>query len=73
MFRVVKPEKIIEKRGERSRQEIVDAAGGKLTNQALYAYEKGLSKPSPKVLPYLLKGLNTTFDEISEPVELALS
>lgn len=73
MFREIKPEKIIQKRGKRSRQDVVEAAGGKLTSQALYTYEKGLSRPSPKVLPYLLKGLNTTFDEISEPVELAVS
>lgn len=73
MFREIDPNKLLKKRGTRSRREVAAAAGFKVTEQDIYCYEKGLHKPSTKKLPYLLKGLDTTFEEVSEPVELSLA
>jgi hypothetical protein len=69
MYREISPAKIIAKRGQRSRSEVVKDID-KLTEQDLYGYEKGLWKPSKDKLPFLLKALEATYDEISEPVEL---
>lgn len=73
MFRVIKPEKILEKRGSRTRKAIAELVDNKLTEMDLYGYEKGKWSPSQEKLKYLLKALDTTFDEISEPVDLALN
>jgi len=73
MMRTILPTKLIEKRGDRTRREIVEAAESKFTEQALYSYEKGLSKPSVKKLPYLLKALGTTYNAVSAPVDLSIS
>lgn len=70
MYREVSPSKLIAKRGSRTRKEVELASGRKLTEQDLYAYEKGLWQPSSKKLPYLLAALGATYDEISEPVDL---
>lgn len=75
MYREIDPRKLIEKRGNRSRKLIAELAQGPtkkpLTEQDIYGYEKGLWQPSKEKLPYLLKALETTFDEVSQPVELA--
>ena len=73
MLRDIVPEKIVQKRGERSRKAIAEASGGVVTEQDLYCYEKNLHRPSMKKLPYLLKGLGVKYEEITEPVELAVS
>jgi hypothetical protein len=73
MYREISPTKLLARRGERPRSEIVSRANGKLTEQDLYSYETGKWKPSPKKLPYLLAALECGYDEVSEPVELSLS
>jgi hypothetical protein len=70
MYREIKPEKIRQLRGERSRAAVIKAANNALTEQDLWGYETGAWKPSKKKLPHLLAALNTTYDKISEPVEL---
>jgi hypothetical protein len=70
MYRVISPKKLIEKRAARPRSEIVALSFGMLSEQDLYSYEKGLHRPSDKKLPYLLKALNCTYEQITEPVEL---
>lgn len=72
MYRVISPHKLVEKRGDRTRKQIVDPFKGFLTEQDIYAFERGLHRPSEKKLPYLLKALNAKWEDISEPVELAV-
>lgn len=71
MYREISPQKIIEKRGRRTRREVLKKINFVITEQELYAYENSVYKPGRKKLPYLLKALDCTFDEISEPVQLA--
>lgn len=73
MYREIVATKIREKRGDRSRDAVAKSVDYKITEQDLWGYEKGEWKPSAKKLPWLLQALGTTYDEISEPVELALS
>lgn len=70
MYREISPEKLIAKRGTRSRKEIEIASGRKVTEQDLYSYEKGKWQPSRQKLADLLQALGATYDEVSEPVEL---
>lgn len=71
MYRVISPAKIIKKRGTRSRREIAESVGNKVTEQDLYSYETGKWKPSDKKVPHLLLALECDYEDISEPVELA--
>lgn len=71
MYREITPNKLIQKRGDRTHKDIADASEGKVTVQDLWGYELGKWKPSKNKLPHLLKALGATYDEISEPVELA--
>jgi transcriptional regulator with XRE-family HTH domain len=64
--------KIRAKRGNRPRREIAAAVDYKVTEQDIYGYEKGIARPSPKKLPYLLQALGATFDEVSEAVDLGI-
>lgn len=73
MYREISAAKIREKRGERSRKAVVEAVDNQVTEQDLWAYENKKWKPSKEKLKHLLVALNATYDEISEPVELALS
>ena len=72
MYRTISPNKIAEKRGNQTRRAIVEKVNFVITEQELFAYENDKYKPSAKKLPYLLKALNATFEEISDPVDLAL-
>lgn len=69
MYRVISPKKIIEVRGHRPRQVIVKNANGVLSEQDIYCYEKGIHRPSDKKMIALLKGLECTWDDISEAVD----
>ncbi len=73
MYRIISPTKITKKRGEQTRRAVVAKVDFVISEQELFAYENGLYKPSSKKLPYLLKALNASFEEISEPVDLALA
>lgn len=70
MYRVISPKKILERRGSQTRKVISDRSDGKISEQELYAYENGVYRPSDKKLPFLLKGLNCLYEDITEPVEL---
>ncbi len=71
MYRRISPDRIKEIRGDRTRRAVIEPVRDNLTEQELMAYEKGLYRPSEKKLPYLLKGLGCSYDDISFPVELA--
>lgn len=73
MYREIVPSKLIAKRGNRPRRELAESVNKKVTEQDIYAYEKAISRPSPKKLPYLLQALGATYDEISEPVDLGIA
>lgn len=64
-IKIISPEKIVAIRGKRPRSEIVKNSGEMFCEQDLYNWEKGLNLPRPAKLPYLLKGLNANFDDIS--------
>lgn len=70
-FRTIKGYKIREMRGNRSLQDIVDAAGHKFTRSALWQWEQAESriKPSDANVPALLAALGCSYEDISEPVE----
>lgn len=70
-FRVIKPEKIKKARGDRSLQDIADAAGGRFTRGALWQWEQeNGTKPTDENIPRLLEALGCSYEDISEPVEL---
>lgn len=73
MYREIVPSKIIAARRGRPRKAIAESVGNRVTEMDIYSYEKGLHRPSKDKLAQLLKGLNVTFDDISEPVELTLT
>lgn len=72
-FRVIKGELIKDKRGDRSLKEIADLSGSKFTRGALFQWEKGEYKPTDDNIPALLQALGCSYEDISEPVELAVS
>ena len=73
MYREINPDKIRQARGKRTRAAIVQAGNGELSEQNLYGYEKGKWQPSKQKLPHLLNALGASYDDISDPVELALN
>lgn len=73
MYREIIPAKIEAARGKRSRKSIAESVGNRVTEMDIYSYEKGKHRPSRQKLAPLLQGLGVKFDDISEPVELALS
>lgn len=68
----INPNKLITKRGKRSRREIVDASGGKITEMNLSHWESGSWQPSLPKLKALLAALGAELDEIADPLELSL-
>lgn len=73
MYRRITPEKIKAARGDRTRKAIALSVENKVTEQDIYNYEKGACKPTEEKLRYLLAGLDTTYEAITEPVELAVA
>lgn len=73
MYREIIGAKIIEKRGNRSRRELAESVGKKISEMDLYYFENHNRQPSKNKLPHLLKALGATFDEISEPVDLGVA
>ena len=67
------PAKIRAKRGDRTRREVLAPINNVITQQELMSYEKGYYKPSDMKLPYLLKALNCSYEEIAEPVDLSIA
>jgi hypothetical protein len=65
---ILDPEKLMRARGPRKRKQIVQAGEGKFSEQQLYGWEKGLFRPRPETLPYLLKALNVSFEQIASPI-----
>jgi transcriptional regulator with XRE-family HTH domain len=72
-FRTVKGELIRKKRGERSLKEIAELSGNKFTRGAIFQWEKGDYKPTDDNIPYLLKALDCSYEDISEPVDMAVT
>ena len=73
MIRVIKPELLLQQRGDRTRKQIADQTGFKVTQQDIYAYEKGVNYPSLKKLPFLLNALGCTFEDVSEPLDMGIN
>ena len=73
MFIKINPEKLIQKRGTRSRRQIVELSGGKISEMNLSHWEAGSWQPSLEKLKVLLKALDATVEEIADPVELSLA
>ncbi len=71
-FRKINGKLIKHIRGSRSLKEIADLSGNKFTRGALFQWESGDYKPTDENVPYLLKALNCDYEEISEPVEIAV-
>lgn len=69
MYRRLSPKKIKDLRGTRTRRKVVSVVEN-LSEQELYYYEKGAYKPSEDKLRLLLKALNCTWEDVSEPVDL---
>jgi transcriptional regulator with XRE-family HTH domain len=69
-FRIIKGEKIRERRGTRSLKDIAEAVG--VTRSALWQWETGKGKPADKHVPVLLQALSCNYEDISEPVSMAL-
>lgn len=72
MYRVIDPSKIRQIRGNRTRKDVLGRIDFQISQQELYAYELGKYRPSEKKLPYLLKALNCTYEDITRPVEVSV-
>lgn len=72
MYREINPDKLIAARGKRSRGSLSRSVDKAITTQDIYCYEIGRHRPSPKKLPYLLKALGVTFDDVSDPVDMSV-
>ena len=72
-LRKINPAKIVEARGERTRNSVAQRAGNKFTERDLYNWEKGLNLPREERLPYLLLGLGVTYDQITDEVSLEIA
>jgi len=71
-FRKIKADKIRKVRGARTLQEIADASGGQFTKGVLWQWENSRNrKPSDDNIPILLMALGCSYEDISEPVEVA--
>jgi hypothetical protein len=66
VVKILSPDKLKSARGSRSRAEVVRAGKEKFTEQDLYNYEKGLNRPHPNKIPYLLEALGVDFDQVAE-------
>lgn len=72
-YRIIKGDKIKEQRGGRSVRDIAREADGRFCIAALSKWERGVCQPTLEKLPYLLKALGCGYEDISEPVSLALN
>ena len=73
MYREISADKIRQRRGTRPRRAIVDGFQPHLSQQDLYLYEKGKIKPTTEKLKYLLLGLDCSYEDISDPVDLSVA
>ncbi len=73
MYRKINPKKIKDQRGDLTRKKIAELSG--LSEQQIGQYEKvhGGYKPSEASLPYLLKALGCSYEDISDEVELSIA
>jgi hypothetical protein len=79
MFRVIKGELIKKQRGERSLREVAKASDGAFSDVSLYEWEKydpkekkAGYKPKDDKVPALLRALGCSYEDITEPAEVAL-
>lgn len=72
-FRRVKAEKIRAIRNGRSLQDIADASGGSFSKGLLWQWETRYknAEPTNDKIPDLVRALGCTYEDISEPVEMA--
>ena len=63
--KVISPDRLKKARGKNSRRAVVNAGKEQFTEQDLYNWESGKNLPHPKKLPYLLKALDVSFDDIA--------
>ena len=68
-YRVLDPLKLKNKRGELSMDEVVVKSGNTFAKATYSGWENNYWKPRPEQIPALLKALNTTWEEISSPIE----
>lgn len=73
-FRVIDPQKLKDKRGEVSMDQIIERANKAFSKPSLSAWETGKWKPRDDQIPHLLKALGAEWEEISSPVgEIAVA
>lgn len=65
--------KIKTRRGDRSMRELVALGGSRFSPAALYKWENDKAQPTNDKLPYLLKALDCSLDDISETFTLAIA
>jgi hypothetical protein len=71
MFRKINGKLLKKQRGTRSLQEIADLSDGQFTKAALAFWERGIYKPNEDNTKALLRILGCSYEDISEPVEVA--
>jgi transcriptional regulator with XRE-family HTH domain len=68
IYRRFSPQRVRARRGDETRKAVIARADGCLSESELAAYETGAYKPSDTKMLHLLKALNCTYDDISEPL-----
>lgn len=67
MYRKFSPKKVKSARGDETLKAVTDRTGGKIIVSELSSYERGVYRPSDEKMAHLLKALNCTWEDISEP------
>jgi len=68
-YRVLDPVKLKIKRGELSMDAVVAKSDNAFAKATYSGWENNYWKPRPEQIPTLLKALETTWEEISSPIE----
>lgn len=71
----INPKKLVEKRGNRSRREIVELSGGRINEMNLSYWERETKgwQPSLSKLKVLLEVLPASIEEITDPIDLSVN
>jgi transcriptional regulator with XRE-family HTH domain len=74
-FRRVQADKLRRVRGGRSLQDVARASGGAFSRGLLWQWENSYknAEPSNDKIPALLLALECSFEDISEPVDVAVA
>lgn len=72
MYRKFSPTKVRERRGAETRKAVIARADGKISESELAAYEYGSYRPSDEKIVHLLKALNCSWEDVSEPLSVEM-